>query len=260
RFIHMATAGGVTQAMYPEGGLSRDGRLGQAKKGLLDYMLRSFDPDGERDLVFVPVGLNYDRVLEDRTLLLDCSPNPKPPSTARAISNTLGFLLRNMAQLLRGRWHRFGYVCVNFGTPISMRQYCREHRLRPAQLDPELRFEAVGELANRLMDAVGRVIPAVPVSLVATVFAGSTQPLTGLELKAAVLRLTQELEAGGAKIYIPRADREYAIEVGLRMLTLRHVIVETNGLLTPVPAQRELLEYYANSIAHLAGCPGAVSC
>src|SRR4029079_9995657 len=71
RYIHMATAAGVPQAVYPEGGLSRDGRLRPPKLGLLDYMLRGFDPRGERDLVFIPVGINYDRVLEDRTLLLD---------------------------------------------------------------------------------------------------------------------------------------------------------------------------------------------
>ena len=41
----------------------------QPKLGLLDYMLKSFNPDGERDLIFIPVGINYDRVLEDRTLL-----------------------------------------------------------------------------------------------------------------------------------------------------------------------------------------------
>ncbi len=71
RYIHMATEGGVTQAVYPEGGLSRDGRLRPPKLGLLDYMLRSFDPAGPRDLVFIPVGINYDRMLEDRTLLLE---------------------------------------------------------------------------------------------------------------------------------------------------------------------------------------------
>src|SRR5579885_1575327 len=76
RYIHMATEGGVTQAAYPEGGLSRDGRLRPPKLGLLDYMLRGFDPQGERDVVFIPVGINYDRVLEDRTLLLDV-PDPE---------------------------------------------------------------------------------------------------------------------------------------------------------------------------------------
>ena len=74
RYVAMATANGVPQAVYPEGGLSNDGALRPPKLGLLDYMLRGFDPTGARDLVFVPVGVNYDRVLEDRTLLLDRSP------------------------------------------------------------------------------------------------------------------------------------------------------------------------------------------
>jgi glycerol-3-phosphate O-acyltransferase len=74
RYVAMATAHGVPQAVYPEGGLTRDGALRQPKLGLLDYMIRGFDPNGTRDLVFVPVGVNYDRVLEDRTLILDRSP------------------------------------------------------------------------------------------------------------------------------------------------------------------------------------------
>ncbi|HEV7591129.1 MAG TPA: 1-acyl-sn-glycerol-3-phosphate acyltransferase, partial [Longimicrobium sp.] len=75
RYVWMATSSGVTQAVYPEGGLTRDGRLRRPRLGLLDYILRAFDPRGERDLVFIPVGINYDRTLEDRTLLLDLEPN-----------------------------------------------------------------------------------------------------------------------------------------------------------------------------------------
>ena len=64
RYVRMATDAGVTQAIFPEGGLSRDGRLALPKLGLLSYIVTGFDPSG-RDVVFVPVGLNYDRVLED---------------------------------------------------------------------------------------------------------------------------------------------------------------------------------------------------
>src|SRR3954469_16571072 len=99
RYIHMATSRGVPQAVYPEGGLSRDGRLRPPKLGLLDYMLRSFDPQGDRDLVFIPVGINYDRVLEDRTLLLDLPPTSEAkaarPGLLGAVSTTLRFALRN---------------------------------------------------------------------------------------------------------------------------------------------------------------------
>ncbi|MES1211888.1 MAG: 1-acyl-sn-glycerol-3-phosphate acyltransferase, partial [Acidobacteriota bacterium] len=130
RYIHMATSSGVTQAVYPEGGLSRDGRLRKPKLGLLDYMLRGFDPQGDRDLVFIPVGINYDRVLEDRTLLLDADPHdPRTPRVPRkgglgAAATTLHFTLRNLWLMVRSRWHRFGYACVNFGAPVSMREYC----------------------------------------------------------------------------------------------------------------------------------------
>src|SRR5438876_962192 len=68
RYVHMATAAGVTQAIFPEGGLSRDGKLRPPKFGLLSYMVAGFDPLGPRDVVFIPVALNYDRVLEDRML------------------------------------------------------------------------------------------------------------------------------------------------------------------------------------------------
>src|SRR5262245_59311650 len=62
RYVHMATASGVTQAVFPEGGLTRDGKLRPPKLGLLSYMVSGFDPAGARDFVFVPVGLTYVRV------------------------------------------------------------------------------------------------------------------------------------------------------------------------------------------------------
>src|SRR5258708_12725254 len=85
RYIAMATEAGVPQAVFPEGGLTRDGLMREPKLGVIDYMMRGFRIEGERDLVFVPLGINYARGLEDRTLLL--APGPDPPRSARA--NTL---------------------------------------------------------------------------------------------------------------------------------------------------------------------------
>ena len=68
RYVHMATRSGVTQAVFPEGGLTRDGKLRDPKLGLVNYMVSDFDAQAHRDVVFVPVGLNYDRVIEDRVL------------------------------------------------------------------------------------------------------------------------------------------------------------------------------------------------
>ena len=61
----------------------------------------------------------------------------------------------------------------------------------------------------------------------------------------------RQLEATGAYVHIPRADRDYAIDVGLRMLTLRHLVTEEAGSYRANPKELLLLRYYANAIAHL---------
>lgn len=58
------------------------------------------------------------------------------------------------------------------------------------------------------------------------------------------------LEGQGAHLYVPRQDHDYAITVGLRMLILRDLVSERNGLFTVSASELSLLQYYANSIAH----------
>jgi glycerol-3-phosphate O-acyltransferase len=252
RDVAMATEGGVVQAIYPEGGLTKDGALRPPRLGLLDYMIRSFDPAAGRDIVFIPVGINYDRTFEDRSQLLASSGEIPRPGVAAAALASLRFVLRNIFLMLRGRWYRFGYACVNFGSPLSMRAYCRERGFDPRVLSREERFREVEGLATALMGAVGKVVPVLPVPLVATaILREPGARRSELELKAEVLRLIGEFERAGAHVYIPRADQDYAVTVGLRMLTLRKLVQEADGLYAALPEEIPLLSYYANSIRHL---------
>jgi len=253
RYIAMATEAGVPQAVFPEGGLTRDGRMREPRLGVIDYMMRGFRIEGEHDLVFVPLGINYDRVLEDRSLLRSLDAEAPRVGRARTLWNTLAFAARNARLMLKSEWHRFGYACVNFGSPLSMRTYCRERGLDFQRLSGGERKREIAALGLRLMEAVGGVVPVVPVPLIATVFvANPDRPLSALELKAEVERLLERLERGGARVYVPRRDFDYAINVGLRMLLLRHLVDENEGLFTVRPAELPVLRYYANSIAHLA--------
>ncbi|MCH9647518.1 MAG: 1-acyl-sn-glycerol-3-phosphate acyltransferase [Deltaproteobacteria bacterium] len=253
RYVQMATAAGVTQAVYPEGGLSRDGSLQAPKLGLLDYMLRDFEPQGERDIVFIPVGINYDRTLEDRTLLRDLDPTPAPQGHLRSAGITVTFLARLGWLMASRRFHRFGYACVNLGTPISVKNYLKRKQVKLKGLEKEARFKEIALLGSELMTAIGKVVPVLPVSLVASTFIeAGDRALSELEVKVRVQTLAEELEERGAKIYIPREDRDYAIVVGLRMLTLRHLIQEEHGLYKANPEDRSVLRYYANSIAHFS--------
>ena len=252
RYIVMATEAGVTQAVYPEGGLTRDGRMRAPKLGALDYMVRGFNPEGERDLVFIPLGINYDRTLEDRTLLLALDASAKKTGVLRAAWNTLAFAAHQARLMIMGEWHRFGYACVNFGSPVSMREFVRARGIDFRKLAKEARHARIAELGDHLMHSVGMLIPVLPVPLVALVFERNPgRTLSELELKSAVEALIERLEAAGAHIYIPRHDRDYAITTGLRMMLLRHMVKERDGLYAVDPAQAAAIGYYANSIAHL---------
>jgi glycerol-3-phosphate O-acyltransferase len=252
RYVHMASEAGVTQAVFPEGGLTVDGRLREPRFGLIDYMLKGFDENAERDLVFIPVGLNYDRVLEDRSQLLKLDKQRTRPGRARGLTVASRFFVQNLGLMLSGRWHRFGYACVNFGAPLSMREYVHQHALSLPALDDEKRHAEVAQIAKMLMVAIGRVIPVLPVSLVASVMIDDPQRRwSELELKAAALGRMAALEAHGAHLYIPRQDQDYAFGVGLRMLTLRHLVVEQDGFFHPAAEELDALAYYANAIAHL---------
>ena len=255
RYVHMATAAGVTQAIFPEGGLSRDGRLRPPKFGLLGYMVAGFDPLGPRDVVFIPVAVNYDRVLEDRMLTSAASTEPgkKPVFGFNAVVSARHFF-RHVWMAVRGEWYRFGYTCVSFGEPVSLRKHVAERKIDFRTLAPEPRHAEIERLGNELMQAVGRVVPALPVSLVATaMLQAGENPLSLLDIKERVSGLIGELEGRGSYVHIPRADRDYAIAVGLRMLTLRHLVLELDGSYRANPEELILLKYYANAIAHLFG-------
>ena len=163
-----------------------------------------------------------------------------------------GFVVKNCWLLARGNWYRYGNACVGFGPPISLREHLAARGVDLRALAPEARKSEIEALGHTLMGAVGRVVPALPVSLVATVLVEANgQPLTLFELKGRVAGLIAALEQSGAHVHIPRQDRDYAIEVGLRMLVMRRLMICDDSGCRAEPREAKLLQYYANAIAHL---------
>ncbi len=259
RYVQMATEAGVPQAMFPEGGLSRDGLLKPAKLGLLAYIVAAWKPAGtknRRDVVFIPVGLNYDRVLEDRTLIAQIDGKPKRQPAWKATWRTFAFLGHSLSLRLRGRWHRFGYAAVSFGAPISLTAFFKDANVQDLDsLDEANRMALIEKLGEKLMADVGSHVPALPVSLVATALLEAQDSgdagLDELELKSAVLALIERLETKGAYVHIPRADRDYAVTAGLRMLVLRNIVEERDGRYVVAKGEGVVTRYYANAISHL---------
>ena len=251
RYIAMATREGVCQAVFPEGGLSRDGCLRDPKLGILDYMLRNYETEKDRDIVFVPVGINYDRTLEDRSLLRNLDPLAAKRSTWFAIKTSLGFAWRSVVLMILSRWQRFGYACVNFGPSISMRQYARKNELDFSGMNRNLRFQEIEKFARRLMADIGGVIPILPVALVSSVMKASGKDgLSAFEVESRVNELIEDLNVQEAPVYVSSRSRVQTILNALNMLKLRKLVVESDGIYRPAPGEMDVLTYYTNSIAH----------
>ena len=251
RYVNLATRAGVCQAVFLEGGLTRDGRLREPKLGFLDYMLRDYHREHDRDLVFVPVGINYDRVIEDLSLVRRLDPAAERRSLWFVLSTSFRFALKTLLMSRRKRWLRFGYASVNFGRPLSVAQYCDEQGIDFSALEQSDRFEQVSRLSRQLMRAVADVLPVLPVALMSeALLSRASDWRSELELKAHAIERMHELRRQGAPITISASACEAVLSASLAMLEGRGFVDGRDGLLRASEASLDVLHYYANSIAH----------
>lgn len=256
RYVNLSTRAGVCQAVFLEGGLTRDGKLRTPRLGFMDYMLRDYHPDIDRDIVFVPVGINYDRVIEDKTLLRQLDPDVQKRSVWFVIKTSSRFFIKTLLLKRKARWQRFGCASVNFGKPVSARQYCSHQLVDFSQLEQDTRFLCIQNLADRLMHEIQQVIPVLPVALMSEILLQYQQSWESeLELKSSAMTRIQQLEAAGAPIEIPASTYEDVLTTALDMLVGRGFVESENNLYRTNTESIIALEYYANSIQHWQQTP-----
>jgi len=252
RYVQLITRNGVTQGIFLEGGLSRNGLLQPAKLGLLDYSARVIlEPGFKRDIWLVPVAINYDRVLEDRTLTRELIDEHERPGRRHQLSTVLQYLLFNFVRLLTGNLKRYGKAAVNFGTPISIRQWSAQN---PGVLENprEDRLRQLQELGDEVMSRIAAIMPITPVPLVAAALLSFGETLIGREeLLDRIDEYRDHLRSSGGKLVRGDQGAEAIMDRAWRMLSMRRLVVNNGGAYVILPSQRSLLEYYANSVTHL---------
>ena len=251
RYVNMSTRAGVCQAVFLEGGLTRDGGLREPRLGFIDYMLRDYHPHNDRDIVFIPVGINYDRVIEDRSLIRRLDKTAKKRSGWFVIKTTVAFIFKNASLSRKNRWRRFGYASVNFGEPVSAREYCEVNQVDFSSLGKEDRFVRVESLANTIMKNIEQVVPIVPNALMSEIFINNREAWkSALELKAECCERISQLQKAGAPIDISSSAVESVLGSAMEVLIGRGLIEEKNNLYRMKESEFDIINYYANSIVH----------
>ncbi|MCK7495750.1 MAG: 1-acyl-sn-glycerol-3-phosphate acyltransferase [Comamonadaceae bacterium] len=126
RYIAMATEAGVTQAVYPEGGLTRDGALREPRFGVLDYMLRGFHTAGRaRPGVRAARPELRPRARGPHAVARAATRRrAQPGRCARRAQHAAASSASSSGCCCAAAGTGFGYACVNFGTPVSVRAWC----------------------------------------------------------------------------------------------------------------------------------------
>lgn len=277
RYLQLVASRGLTTAFFLEGALSRDGAFRAPKIGLLDYLVGILREDPARAITFVPVGLNFDRVLEDRNLTAETAgaPRPRALEKLRSLGRIVAAVPRFLLGVLGPGWlaahRRYGYAAVSFGPAVALSELV-EDPVAMAHLPRAERLEAIAGVADALMARVAMVVPATPVVLTCRALdAGNTDAAT---IRAAVRDELRVLRASGRPVAqgaafesIRRAradekdtaaelDREIVdvdeadrtVDLAMALLERRGLVHSVGDIATVDPRGRALIRYYARSL------------
>ncbi len=259
RYVQLITRNGVTQGIFPEGGLTRDGKLLPAKIGLLDYILGVGRDAALRDRMYiVPVAINYDRVLEDRSLLLELAAREgkvRRPGRIQQMREVGNHFLANVGRAATGRFKKYGRAAVTVGEPLPLAPwFAAQGGDALFALERPERLAKVQVLADDALRRIGAIIPVTPVPLacaaIQSLDADFIPRRVLLERMEEMRDVLVELNAR-----VLRADRdiEETFERAWRMLGMRRVLVASGDGFVVMKRGRPLVSYYANSVAHLLG-------
>jgi glycerol-3-phosphate O-acyltransferase len=261
KFVQTITKHGVTQGVFIEGGLTRDGAFQKPKLGMLDYLVTAKrDPEFTAPLFIIPTAVNYDRVLEDRSLTQELLGREERSTKTEKLRTTFDYLFRSFFRGVFRRFKRYGYAVVTFGKPVSIDEFAREHPVLLAETYEE-RKPAMQELAELVMKEISDAIPITPVPLVATIFA-RRGVLTNRQMFDEIERLREEWRD---RPWLLREKTPAEIwKAARQVLELRHLIVPVEQWRDDLfdeggapeledawqwnPEEKTLLDYYANAL------------
>lgn len=202
---------------FIEGTRSRSLKALPPKIGLLSMALQPLFVGEVPDITIVPIGVAYERPLEEQLFAYELLGVPKPRESTLALFKATKILRTN-----------HGRMYINFGEPISVREYFGAdlERIKHAQLPvhvqhltrPELRH--IADIGRHVVVQQQRLIVLNAFNLVAVWYnysASVAVPVDLLTLVAGVLQLAKLLSLFGALIATPDENMRAAVVESLQL-------------------------------------------
>lgn len=242
-YLHTIIQRGFPIEYFVEGGRSRTGRTLPPKVGLLGMTVESWLRDPARPMVFVPVYIGYERLVEGDTYAAELAGQPKKRESVMG-------LLRSIRTLRE----QFGKVHVNFGEPIRIEDH-------PVAAGEDSRA-MIGRLGSLVVTRINDAVVINPINLVALAFTGAARGAMDGGLLQRMLEtyrtLLREAPYSERQVMTPMSGREI-LEYAKQQGVVREIPHPMGHILQADARQTLLLSYFRNNVLHTLVLPSLVA-
>nr|WP_269472364.1 glycerol-3-phosphate 1-O-acyltransferase PlsB [Candidatus Erwinia haradaeae] len=248
---------GASVEYFVEGGRSRTGYLLNPKTGILSITIQAMLRDGHRPIVFIPIYIGYEHVLESQTYADELRGTSKKEEGILSIIRGL-CCLRNLGQSY-----------VNFGEPLLLTEYLT-HQVpdwrksinslesqRPAWLT-----SVVNEIAQKIMIRINNAVVVNTINLCATALLASRthslsrqQLINQIDCYMNLLRNTSY----SSELTLPTITSQQLLDHALKMDKFNVFQDSIDDIIMLKPTQVVLATYYRNNIYHVLVIPALIA-
>jgi glycerol-3-phosphate O-acyltransferase len=258
-YMAQLVAGGYSIEYFIEGGRSRTGRLLPPKGGSLAMTIRAYLRQPTRPVLFQPVYIGYEKIMEGRSYLDELSGKPKE-------KESIWQVLTGIPKVLS---ENYGQVVVNFGEPIRLGdvlgELAAEWDGKPVgdEEKPVWLNNTVDTLADRIQINVNRAADVNPINLLALALLSTPKHSMGEADLLAQIALSKTLLAE-----VPYSDRvtvtphppEQIVAHGEEIGVLARTAHPLGDVLHVDGDTAVLLSYFRNNVLHLFTATAWIAC
>ncbi|WP_062267584.1 glycerol-3-phosphate 1-O-acyltransferase PlsB [Endozoicomonas arenosclerae] len=256
-YMYTLSSRGFPIEYFVEGGRSRTGRTLNPKTGMLSISLRSFIRDNRKPVMFVPVYIGYEKLLEVSTYMGELRGKSKKKESPLDVVRTLAALK-----------DQFGKAWINFGNPISMGDFLDKEA--PQWQDdlsegfkPQWLKKTTNTLAFNIASEINSAAVVNPVNLVAMALLSTPRHALGEQelvlLVEIYLRLLKKAPYSD-KTVITDLDGHSVIRYVEKLDVLNKFSDSLGDVYSLDEKTAVMMTYYRNNVLHMFAVPSLLSC
>ncbi len=259
-YVAQLVAGGYSMEYFIEGGRSRTGRLLPPKGGMIAMTVRAWLRQPKKPVLFQPVYIGYEKLMEGRSYLDELSGRPKEKESIWA-------LLWGVPKVLK---QKFGQVVVNFGQPILLNDMLAVHapdwdgKALAEDDKPRWLSDTTDALAQQINERINAAADVNPINLLALALLSTPKHAMSEADLIAQIELSKQVLAE-----LPYSDRvtvtphtpERIIAHGLEINVLRRIAHPLGDVIDVADEDTAvLLSYFRNNVLHLFTASSWIAC